>query len=187
MAELNAARRFAAALESLAVEADAAETVGDDLASLLEALQSEGGELFRALTNPVITVEERAGVLGAILPRLSLQQLTQNFVRLLSDRGRMGLLPDITRVYTELMDARLGRVRVLVSTVDPLSPQLEAELTAAFEKATGKTVLLDARIDTSLLGGLVARIGSRVYDASLRRRLEDLKHRLINAPALAEA
>jgi F-type H+-transporting ATPase subunit delta len=74
-----------------------------------------------------------------------------------------------------------------VSTVDPLSPQLEGELKAAFATATGKTIVLDARIDPSLIGGMVARIGGRVYDASIRSRLEDVKHRLINAQAAPEA
>jgi F-type H+-transporting ATPase subunit delta len=187
MADLNAARRWAEALIELAVEARNEDAVQRDLVEVVEAVTGEGGALLKALASPVYDVEERKAVLGSVLGRIGVQPLSSNFLRLLVDRGRIGLLPEIAQVYREHIDERAGRLRVQVTTVDPLSPELERELQAAFAKATGKSVVLDTRLDKSLIGGLVARIGGRVYDASLRTRLEDIRSRLVHAQALPEA
>jgi F-type H+-transporting ATPase subunit delta len=187
MADLNAAGRYASALVELADAEGLAQAVETDLLRFRDTLDSEGGELGRALRSPVFNVDERGAVLNAVLPRVGVKGLTANFLKLLSERGRMPLLDDIIKTYVEKLDERAGRLRVQLYTVDPLTPQLEAELKAAFEKSTGKTVLLDARIDPTLIGGLVARVGDRVYDASIKSRLLDIKHRLINASAAPEA
>lgn len=187
MSDTNAARRYARALVHLAAEDDQSDAISTDLARLVELLHGEGSELFEVLRNPAFTLAERAEVLQAVLPRLGVQPATRNFLLLLNERGRASLLPEIERIVREMLDERAGRIRVEVATVEPLTPQLENELRTAFESATGKTVVLDARIDPSLIGGLQARIGGRVYDASIRARLEDMKHRLINAPAAPEA
>lgn len=182
-----AARRWARSLAELAVDAGVADAVGTDLNELAEALSGEGAALLEALSSPVFTLEERKGVLGALYGKLAVQDLTKAFLGTLAEYDRMGLLPGIHAAYTQIMDDRAGRVRVAVSTVDPLPPALEAELKLAFEKATGKTILLETSLDPSLIGGLVAKVGSRVYDASLRTRLQDIKTRLIHAQAPAEA
>jgi len=187
MSDANAARRYAAALVDLAVSLGEADKVEKDLQRLTTLFAGEGSELFEALCAPIFSVEERGSVLTAIVPRLGLSDLTRRFLGLLSERERMVALPAISKIFTERMDAIAGRVRVVVSTVEPLTPTLEAEIRAVFEKATGKSVVLDARIDPSLIGGLVARIGGRVYDASIKRRLEDIKQRLIHSQATPEA
>lgn len=187
MSDASGARRYARALMELGAEAGVEETIERDLTAVVEAFTDEGGELLSALCNPVFSFPERKKVLDVVLPRLGVHPLTQSFLSLVAERGRMAWLPAIHVDFSRMMDTRAGRVRVSVSTVDPLSPGLEAELKTAFEKSTGKTVVLDARIDPSLIGGMVARIGGRVYDASIRSRLEDIKHRLINAQAAPEA
>lgn len=187
MSDANIARRYARALVELAEGSHTADAVGRDLDNVVETLLAHDGELFRALSNPVFTAEERKGVLNVLLPKLGVGDLTRRFLLLVSERGRLGSIPTIRDLYTEMMDDHAGRVRVSVSTVDPLTPQLEGELKAAFASATGKSIVLDAQIDPSLIGGMVARIGGRVYDASIRSRLEDIKHRLINAQVAPEA
>ncbi|MCB9680032.1 MAG: ATP synthase F1 subunit delta [Alphaproteobacteria bacterium] len=187
MSDASTARRWARALVELATEAGTAEAVQAELTSVHEALTGEGGALFEALSSPVFTVVERKAVLADVVGRVGTGPLVTHFLGLLVERGRMGSLPDIVRQFVEMLDERAGRIRVSVATVEALSPALESELKAAFEKSTGKSVVLDAHIDPSLIGGLVARVGSKVYDASLRTRLEDLKNRLIYAQALPEA
>ena len=184
MADTNAARRWASALIDLAVEAGAEDAVQRDLNETVEALQSEGGVLLSVLASPVHEIAERKAVLGQVLDKIGVQALTRSFLQLLVDRARVALLPEIATVYRENIDERAGRLRVRVTTVEPLTKAMEKSLAAAFSKATGKTVVLDATIDPSLIGGLVARLGGRVYDASLRTRLDDLKHRLIHAHGL---
>lgn len=187
MSDLSVARRYARALLDAASEGDAAERIATDLRAVLDTLSSEGGQLLEALANPVFSVEERQGVLGAVLARLDVHPLTANVLKVVADRGRFGSLPGVLEAYQELLDERAGRVRVQVRTVKPLSDALAERVRAAFATATGKEVVLETSLDPSLLGGLVARSGGRVYDASLRTRLEDLKHRLIHAQALPEA
>jgi F-type H+-transporting ATPase subunit delta len=187
MSDTNIARRYARALVELAVEAGAEQQVQAEITRFFEATQGDGRELGAALCSPVFNAEERAAVLAAVVPRLGIGPVTAKFLRLLSERGRMELLPAVARLVSATMDERAGVVRVQVATVDPLTPQLEHAVRAVFERATGKRVILDARIDASLIGGLVARIGDKVFDASLASRLDELKRRLIQAPATAEA
>lgn len=187
MADRNIARRYVTAFVELAEEAKKIDAYGSDLKKMNEAANAGDGILLRSLSNPVFTLEERRAALDAVLGKLKLDKLSQNFMRHLVERGRFGCLPDITEMYLAEADARSGRARVLVQTAEPLSSQLEAEVRVALEKATGKQVILDTEVDPSLIGGMVARVESRVYDASIRSRLEDIKQKLIHAQVAADA
>lgn len=193
MHDLSVARRYAGAMIDVAAEANVVDRVATDLDRFVQTLDQGGGDLRNALCTPVFTVEEREAVLDALLPRLDVHPLTANLLRLANARRRLPLIGDIARAYRDEADARAGRVRVQVSTATPLDAALEAEIRAAMERVTGKAVLLESRVDPSLLGGLVARVGSRVYDSSLRTRLQNLQHALVSAqvptaaPAAGEA
>jgi F-type H+-transporting ATPase subunit delta len=187
MSDGSTARRWAKALDELAVESGRPEAVLADLSSVASVLVGEGEALRHALSSPLFAAEERRAVLDAVLAKLGVAGTVASFLRLLADRGRFGSLPAIVAEATKLADLRAGRVRIQVTTVDALSPELEAELAAAFGRVTGKTVVLEPKVDPSLLGGLVARVGSRVYDASLKSRLTDLTNRLLHAQGLPEA
>jgi len=174
------ARRYAQALIEVAEEASVVDQVGDDLASFSELLSAHDGLLGDALASPVFTTEERGAVLDDVLPRLSLHPLAANLLRLVNDKRRFGALAEIVIAYRELADQKAGRQEVVVTTAEPLTPQVEAEVRQALEKTTGKTVRLTSHVDPSLLGGLVAKVGGTVYDSSLRTRLEQIKHALVS-------
>lgn len=183
MSDANVARRYAEALIDVAAEAGRVDRVADDLHEIDQALQAHGGLLNGALASPVFAPEEREAVLMAIMPRLDLDVLTQNFLRVLGRNRRFGAFSAIRAAYEDLADARSGRVRVKVTTAEPLTPQLELEIKAALEASTGKSVIIDHLIDSSLIAGMVARIGGTVYDSSLRTRLQQLQHHLVVAQA----
>lgn len=185
MSDLSVARRYATALYELAVEQGAESKVVEELGTFVAAVR--GTELGVVLTRPLFDAGERAAVLNAVLPRLGVGTVVGNFVRVVSDRNRCDALAEIHRELSGLIDARAGVVRVEVRTVEPLTPELEAQVRAAFGAATGKTVVLDARRDPSLLGGLVARMGDHVYDASLATRLAELQRSLLDSPVSASA
>jgi len=193
MHDLSVARRYASAMIDVATEAGVTDRVATDLERFVRLLDEGGGDLRHALCTPVFTVEEREAVLDAILPRLDLHPLTANLLRLANAKRRLPLIADITRAYRDEADARAGRVRVRVSTAIPLDAALEAEIRAAMERVTGKSVILESQVDPSLLGGLVARVGSKVYDSSLRTRLRNIQQALVSAqvpaasPAVGEA
>ena len=114
------------------------------------------------------------------MPGLALHPHTVNFLRLLLDKDRFAALPGVVREYRALSDAEAGRVRATVTTASELSPAMREAVNSALTQTTGKKVLLESRVDPSLLGGLVAQVGGRVYDASLRTRLERLQLTLVN-------
>jgi len=186
MAERSLARRYARAFIEIAEESDDVQKLGDELGKALTTMQAHDGMLLGALSNPVYTVAERTRVLEDVLPKMSLSATVQNTLRLMLKNNRMSLLPFVVDEYQRYSDERAGRARVVVETAEPLTPQLEAEVRAALEGVTGKTVLIETHVKPELIGGVVARIGGKVYDASVRNRLQQLKKALLSSE-IAEA
>jgi F-type H+-transporting ATPase subunit delta len=184
MADSKVSRRYAAALIELAKGADAVDPVAADLKRFVGLLH---GELERALCTPLFPADERTNVLNALLPRLELHPLAADFLRLLDEKGRFPQVRSIVGAFDELADEAAGRVRVEVATAEPMSPQIEAELRSILERSLGKQVVLTPKVDPQLIGGMVASIGSKVYDSSIRTRLEQIKLSLINAQMPAQA
>jgi len=185
MGDRTAARRYAKAFIELSESAGNTDRLAGDLSQLAQKVP--GTELWAALCNPVFTVDERKAVLKAVFPKLGLQPLTENLLSLLLEKGRFTDLPEIASAFNEMADERANRAHVLVETAEPLTAQLEAEIRAALGRVTGKEVILQSVVKPELIGGLVARVGSRVYDASVRSRLEDIRQKLISAQVPAEA
>jgi F-type H+-transporting ATPase subunit delta len=181
-----AARRYAQALIELATDEDAVDRVGTDLEQFTQATSGEEGELGRALASPVFTVEERRNVLDVVLPKLGAHDLVGKILHLANDKHRMALVPKIVEAYRAMADERAGRVRVTVQTAEPLTAQLETEVRKALEGLTGRTVVLRTEVDPELIAGLVARVGDKVYDSSLRTRLQLMRQSLLRSP-IAEA
>jgi len=180
MADRAIARRYSQAFIELAGDKKVG-AYGEELAGFLTIAQANEGEFFKALANPVFTLNERRSALDAVLKKLKLDKMTSNLIKLLLEKGRFGLLPDVVASYQELADAKEGRARVRLTTASPLTGQLESELRAKLEKVTGKTVILESDVDPSLIAGMIARVGSTVYDSSIRSRLRDIKTNLLNS------
>ena len=175
MTEGSVARRYAKALLDLGRDEKVIDRLGDDLDRFLRTANANGGQLIGAMTNPGFTHAERRGVLDQVLPGMALHRYVLSFIRLLLDKDRFGALPDIAREYRGLADLEAGRVRAFVTTATALTPELKAEVNRALQALTGKTVVMEAKVDPALIGGMVARVGSKVYDASLRSRLEQIQ------------
>lgn len=175
MVEGSIGRRYAKAVMAIAREEGRVDAILAEIERFHETCQTGEGELAAALSNPVVTHSERASLLAAVLPRLGLSTTTVHFLQLLSEKDRMGSLPDVVREYRALADVEANRVRATVTTATPLDAAMTAEVKAALEQNTGKTVVLETRVDPNLLGGMVARVGSIVYDASFRTRLDRLQ------------
>ena len=180
MADSNVARPYAQALLELSKESGSIDRVGSELKRFITLLTNP--ELHRSLCTPLFGAAERTLVLESVLVRLGLSQLTTNFIRTLDNKGRLPFAAAIGAAFEELADLAAGRVRVSVSTAEPMSPQIEAELRATLERSIGKSIVLTARVEPVLIGGMVAQIGSTVYDSSIRTRLEQLRYSLLRAP-----
>ena len=178
--ESSVARRYARALFSLADDGGAGavqpalETLGAQLAAVTKGLGSS--EEARALLQPSAPISRQRALVEALAGQLS--PLLANFLRLLVERKRLEGLVQISLAFGDLVDARLGRLRALVSAPLPLEPSELSQLEKALAKATGKTVELGCVVEPSLIGGLTAEVGGVLYDGSLRTQLALLREQL---------
>jgi len=177
----SVARRYARALLSLGVEEGQFEQYGDELDAVVRAMK-ESRELFVLLSNPGYTQEQRHGAVNAVATALELSPLTVNFLRLLLDRQRVGDLAQIARVYRTIVDQQAGRVRATVTSARPLVGEQLDRVREAIGRMTGRSIVMEARTDPSLIGGMVAQVGAMQLDGSLRTQLERMREELKNAP-----
>lgn len=181
MIHTGVARRYARALLSLGLEEGRHEQLGDELSAVLRAL-SDNKELSFILQNPGYSQEHRKAAVDALANVLRLSPMLVNFLRLLVDRQRTLDLPAIGRAYSALLDKQMGRVRATVTAAEPLSPDDVKKLRDALSSMTGHAVVLEAKADPGILGGVVTQVGATQYDGSLKTQLEKLRSELKQAP-----
>jgi F-type H+-transporting ATPase subunit delta len=167
-------RRYAKALFGLAVEQDRVEPWSDALRALKVAVDGSP-DLRDVLQNPVYTKEQRRAVAAGLAAALKLDAEPSSLLFLLSDRSRLAYLDGIVGYFGELADAKLGRVRARVTTAVPVDAAALDAISKRLGAATAATVLVEHAVVPAVLGGVVAQIGSIVYDGSLRTQLEQLK------------
>ena len=178
MADGSVARRYARALVHLGEESDTVDTLSSDLASFSSVLDLSDGQLRAALDNPGIPIAERRNVLDAVLARMKMHAYVANFLRLLMDNGRFGELPGIRTSYQSMADDLANRVRATVTSARPLDEAGAARVRESLATATGKSVTVTFEVDPDLIGGMIARVGDTVYDASVRARLAAMQQAL---------
>jgi F-type H+-transporting ATPase subunit delta len=171
------ARRYARALLQLGTEEGSFDRMGNEVQGLADAVHSSK-DLSEVLSNPAFPRSEREQVLQAIAERVGASQTVKNFARLLLDRERVNILPDVARELSALIDEKAGRVKAIATAAIPLSSNEAENLVRALEKRSGKKVELETRRDPNLLGGVVAKLGDTVYDGSLRTQLKRLQEHL---------
>jgi F-type H+-transporting ATPase subunit delta len=177
----TAATRYARALLDVAVKEKA------DL-DLIETELSQFADLFkqcppleRVLLNPAVPVPRKRAAVSDLLAQAKFTPIVSKLLALLADRDRLVLVPELLKTYSDrLLDFR-GVVRAEVTTASALDAQRTAAIQKGLAAVTGRTVLLATKIDPSIIGGLVARIGSTVYDGSVTRQLEKMKERLTDS------
>jgi F-type H+-transporting ATPase subunit delta len=172
------ARRYAQALLELGVAENKLDAIVEEIAAAAGAWDSSP-DFRNAIENPLVAHEAKKAVIGEMADRIGASVTTRNTLLLLVDRRRMKTLPYLARTLRELADASKGVLRAEVTTAAPLSDEYYAKLQARLEKMTGKRVVVDRRIDASLIGGVVARIGDRIFDGSLQTRLQSLRDVLL--------
>jgi len=142
---------------------------------------AESAALREVLSNPAIPNEQKLRVLDAIASRLEVYPQVRNFLAVIMGHQRMEHLHDILADYREISDEQTGLSEAEIVTARPLDGQARAELEAEVAKLAGGKVRATYREDASLLGGVVVKIGSTVYDGSIRAQLQGLRQKLVNA------
>jgi F-type H+-transporting ATPase subunit delta len=148
-----------------------------ELRSFDEVLRGSA-ELHNALVTPAVPGSRKKAVVGRIADLLKLSRVTRNFLFVLIDHRRIASLSGILRNFEEVIDARLGFAQAEVRSAAALSETEQRALTAQLERLTGKRIRMRFALDPSLIGGAVARIGSTVYDGSVRGQLAAIERRL---------
>ncbi len=178
----SVARRYSRALFALAKKDGALESTAQELAAA--AAVAAHPSVRQVLRNPLISPQRRQDIARIIIDELKSSDLVQRFLRLLADNQRLGDLPGIERHFGELLDAELGRVRVVVRSAVALEDQQLNDIVATFTRLTGKTVLPTVEIDPELLGGVVVEAEGRVYDGTVKTQFARIAKQLAEAVSL---
>ncbi len=143
-----------------------------------EGALADSPELQNALITPAVPAARKRAVVGRVADLLKLSRVTRNFLFVLVDKRRIASLSGIIKDFEAVVDARLGFAQAEVSSPVELTDAQSRALNAQLERLTGKRIRMRFTLDPSLIGGAVARIGSTVYDGSVRGQLASLERRL---------
>jgi len=173
------ARRYASALADVVIKTGETETVKSELKGW-EGLIKSNVNLQDALGNPAIPQAAKERVLEELLKRSIPSKTTSNFLRILLKNDRLMGLDEINERFASVIEERSGVVSANVTSARELPEGERTELRSNLERLTGKRVNINFSIDEKIIGGVVTRIGSTVYDGSVKTQLENLKQQLVN-------
>jgi F-type H+-transporting ATPase subunit delta len=169
------AGRYATALFELARETGAVDAVLADL-KRFDALLDESADLTRLVRSPVFTADLQCKGLAAVLEKAQIGGLAAQFLKVVTSNRRLFAVRNIVKAYAALVARHKGEVTAQVTVAEPLSDAHRDEIRNTLNAVTGKDVRVDVRVDPSIIGGLVVKLGSRMVDTSLRTKLNALKH-----------
>lgn len=167
------AGRYASALFDLARDERQIDSVGQSLDKLKAAL-GESRDLQGLVSSPLVSRDAAGKALDAVAPSLGLDPLTTRFMAVLAKNGRLRQLPDVIRIFGSLAANHRGETTAEVTSARPLDDNQIAALKTQLGARVGRDIRIDARVDPSILGGIVVRLGSQMIDASIRTKLNTL-------------
>ena len=174
-ATTGVAGRYASALFELADSSKSLDQVAQDLATFRKMV-AESTDLARLIASPVIPRALQGKALLAVLDAAGISGLTRNFVGTVAANGRARDLPAMASAFLAELAARRGETTATVTSAVPLSPAQLQQLSDALRSVLGSNkVSIDARVEPDILGGLVVKVGSRLFDSSVRSKLQRLQ------------
>lgn len=180
MSIIAVARRYAEALADVAINAKKAEETDRELLILSE-LFARNQELRTMYASPIVKRKDKEAVLELLIARLKPGAITANLLRTLLQHHRLHNLDVIYREFRREMDRRQGIVQAEVTTASPLDNSQQNMLVAELQSITGKKINIEYKVDGSLIGGAVTRLGSVVYDGSIKTKLKAIQQQLKTA------
>jgi F-type H+-transporting ATPase subunit delta len=171
------AARYARALLDITVKESDPVAAENDLAGFVTAVRTHP-DLQRTLANPVISASAKRGLMQQLIDRSQPVAPVAKLLLLLASRGRLELVADILDVYRERLMEHRHIVQAEVTTAAPLSPERLSDLQERLARITGRTVTMTATVDATIIGGVVTRVGSTVYDGSVATQLAKVRERL---------
>jgi F-type H+-transporting ATPase subunit delta len=178
MTNKTAATRYARALLDVAVKENTdLEQIERELAGFVDLFKQHAA-LEKVLLNPAVPVPRKRAAVAELTARLTTIAIVSKLLLLLAERDRLVLLPDLLASYRERLLDHQKIVRAEVTTAAPLAADRAQAVQRCLAQVTGRTVTLETKVDPSLIGGVVARIGSTVYDGSITTQLQKMKQKL---------
>ncbi len=177
MSVQTVARRYASALADVVVKNKEAEEVKEELTAWNDMMKSNS-LLDDALKNPTIAHKQKSNVLESLIGKTKVRRTTANFLRVLLRNQRISELGEINKRFEQELDERSGFIAAQITTARPVSQGEQAALQAKLTTMTGKKVRLSFETKEDLIGGVVTRIGSTLYDGSIQNQLNQLKEKL---------
>jgi F-type H+-transporting ATPase subunit delta len=174
MSVQTVARRYANALADVALERGEAREAQEELAAWEQMIQSSP-DLQEVFRNPTIALDQKRAVLNKLIERARPRQTTANFLKVLLQNQRLTELGEINTKLAQVLDERAGMVAATVTTARPIPASSQQELHVKLGALTSKKVRVNFATDPELIGGMVTRIGSTVYDGSVRNQLQQIK------------
>lgn len=168
------AKRYAAALFELAEDKHALDAVSGDLAALGRMI-ADSADLKALIESPLMQRADQARALGAVAEAAGLGELTQRFLGLVAANRRLFALPAIIKSFHKMLADRRGEVAAEVTAAHALTDAQQAAVSDAIKRVVGGKVSIDMKVDPSLLGGLIVRVGSRMIDGSVKTKLQKLQ------------
>lgn len=176
------AGRYASALFELAKESSNVEGIESDLVNF-QSLLDESPDLVRLVRSPVIAADDQEKAMAAILDKAGIGGLTANFLKLVTANRRLFVIQDMIKVYRSLAAKARGEITAEVTSAFALNDEQISALKQTLKASVGKDVTLQSRVDPSILGGLIVKVGSRMIDSSLKTKLQNMKTALNGAGA----
>ena len=172
------ARRYASALADVAIALGDEREIQEEL-NTWESMIESSNELRQVVDSPTVTLDEKRRILNRLIEQTKPRPITANFIQVLLQNHRLGQLAAINQRFAQVLDERSGVVAATVTTARPMDEISQDTLRKNLAALTGKKVRLSFETDEELIGGLVTRIGSTIYDGSVRNQLQQAKERLI--------
>jgi F-type H+-transporting ATPase subunit delta len=169
----QAAQRYALAVFDLALDSGEVDAVDSGLMALANVIEGDA-TLSRVLKSPLYKSEEKAGVLAALGEKLNLSPLARRFVGVAALNRRAGDIPAMAKAFADKAAKHRGSSRVVARVAHPISQDQMIKLESAVSKSLGRSVTVDVEVDPALIGGLQLKMGSRLVDASIRTKLNNL-------------
>jgi F-type H+-transporting ATPase subunit delta len=165
------ADRYASAIFELAAEQDRLDEIGQELKDIAHAIR-EYPDLAKLLAHPLVGQADKAETLLSLA--VGATETTRNFLKVVVDKGRETALPDIATAYSIRLDARLKRAQAVATTATALDDEARAHLQQQLSSYLAQDVTLESRVDPTILGGVIIRVGDRLIDGSIKGRLREL-------------
>ena len=172
------ARRYGSALADVVLKTGETDTVKNELSQWAAMIESNSA-LYDTMSNPSIQHGQKEKLLESLIERTRPSRTTANFLRVMLRNGRLQEIVAVKDRFESELETRRGIVSAEITSARELGEADRSELQSRLEKLTGKTVNLNFNVDQAIIGGVVTRIGSTVYDGSVRTRLENLKEQLV--------